>query len=850
MPDSNQDLILHLVLDRVDAGKVKDVSGRGHDGVIGGQPQLVQDPTFGQCLRFGGGRDHVIVQPLPIFPAAALTVSCWVKSAETQRPGALLSYANQESRNAFLLLDHRDLDVYVSARHERSTGIAACDGLWHHLAVTWQSSDGQIKLYKDGVLAHSGMLARRAQILAGGALVLGQEQDAVGGEFDLRQAYRGDMAHVRLYQRVLTLEEIQQERQSDIAAAVVAAPPPPDGAGEPFLESHPLAFRLVDENHRPAIYIEHHHAQRMLLLEITNASTKAVELLAPAVGQAGPDHHHFALRFRPGVLSSFVLSKIQSEEEEWLLSGPFQSDGVVSFYLLSTQPRVLAPGEEVVVPLQFANAAAQNRSHQTQVETGFRRLKYSGASRELAGHRLVRLQIVDLRGKRDIPLYAGFIGSNTVLNDGESTNALTLQIANASHAETLQFNPVTSRNPTRFTLTFDVQQQHEQRPWALATDSQVQGIEIATDHSDWEVIQEFEGEAVEWVVTPRVATSLAPGEALRLELANIVTSLPSGVANLYLRYEQVPSYRDGQIICAIEKAPLLYRDVLDAAKNFTQQGRVGIGVHAPDGILEINGTVPGSRLKIGGTGGDAHHLTSERELVLNAGQGGFYFRRVENFDDLASSTDLVHVTPKGNVGIGKSEGIQERLEVEGRIKDQTGYVMPVGGIIMWSGLNVPPGWALCDGRTVNGIRTPDLRGRFIVGYSGAGDYAQPGDLSEGGATPGNTGGAESVPLTVQQLPSHSHAGSTSVNGAHNHWMEGSKADGLALRNRTIWGETTVWMYYGGGWNSDKNNQEWRGHVNTDTVGDHAHAVTTESQGGNAPHENRPPYYVLAFIMKV
>ena len=45
--------------------------------------------------------------------------------------------------------------------------------------------------------------------------------------------------------------------------------------------------------------------------------------------------------------------------------------------------------------------------------------------------------------------------------------------------------------------------------------------------------------------------------------------------------------------------------------------------------------------------------------------------------------------------------------------------MPVGGVIMWSGLisNIPERWALCDGK--NG--TPDLRNRFVVGAGG--DYA-------------------------------------------------------------------------------------------------------------------------------
>ena len=67
-----------------------------------------------------------------------------------------------------------------------------------------------------------------------------------------------------------------------------------------------------------------------------------------------------------------------------------------------------------------------------------------------------------------------------------------------------------------------------------------------------------------------------------------------------------------------------------------------------------------------------------------------------------------------------------------------------GMIILWSGAAnaIPSGFVLCNGS--NG--TPDLRGRFVVGYhDGNGDY----DVND-------TGGAASVTLSTSQIPSHSH----------------------------------------------------------------------------------------------
>ena len=62
-----------------------------------------------------------------------------------------------------------------------------------------------------------------------------------------------------------------------------------------------------------------------------------------------------------------------------------------------------------------------------------------------------------------------------------------------------------------------------------------------------------------------------------------------------------------------------------------------------------------------------------------------------------------------------------------------------GMIMMYTGSTAPSGWAICNGQ--NG--TPDLRDRFIVGAGSA--YSI-----------GNTGGQNSVTLTVNQIPAHTH----------------------------------------------------------------------------------------------
>lgn len=147
-------------------------------------------------------------------------------------------------------------------------------------------------------------------------------------------------------------------------------------------------------------------------------------------------------------------------------------------------------------------------------------------------------------------------------------------------------------------------------------------------------------------------------------------------------------------------------------------------------------------------------------------------------------------------------------------------VMPVGGIIMWSGAagDIPQGWALCDGNN----STPDLRDRFIVG---AGDTYNPE----------TTGGAASVTLTAEQMPAHTH---TAVQPAHNH-NNGNFNRLLEVRsdgNYTTPGKDTT---------SGEPDI-----IHSGVIQSAAPAITVNNTGGGQSHENMPPYYALCFIMKL
>jgi len=177
-------------------------------------------------------------------------------------------------------------------------------------------------------------------------------------------------------------------------------------------------------------------------------------------------------------------------------------------------------------------------------------------------------------------------------------------------------------------------------------------------------------------------------------------------------------------------------------------------------------------------------------------------------------------------------------------------VMPSGGIIMWSGStdDIPTTWALCDG--LNG--TPDLRDRFVVGAGSS--YSV-----------GATGGANSVALTIAQLPAHAHSfsGSSSSAGYHSH---SGSTNSTGTHTHSYSDSYLAYVEIGNIYDLQSRGRDGR-KVNNNTTGSagaHSHSVTINSAGAHThtisgtigstgsgqAHENRPPFYALAYIMKL
>lgn len=108
---------------------------------------------------------------------------------------------------------------------------------------------------------------------------------------------------------------------------------------------------------------------------------------------------------------------------------------------------------------------------------------------------------------------------------------------------------------------------------------------------------------------------------------------------------------------------------------------------------------------------------------------------------------------------------------------------------------------------------------------GAGDYWENGTKYT--YTLGDTGGEVKHPLSVDEMPAHSHSASCSTDGNHAH---------------------TFYLAADGNPDNGKKGAN-TGHASTGTTsyaGNHSHTITISSMGGNGSHENRQPYVVVNF----
>lgn len=147
----------------------------------------------------------------------------------------------------------------------------------------------------------------------------------------------------------------------------------------------------------------------------------------------------------------------------------------------------------------------------------------------------------------------------------------------------------------------------------------------------------------------------------------------------------------------------------------------------------------------------------------------------------------------GNIGVTNTSG-----DVELSYTGPDPVAAPTGSMVMWCGLssNLPDGWALCDGSSIDSTSDATFADLFAVigtsfGGSGAASFNLPdmrGNVPVGvnGLSPelGETGGATESTLNRNQIPKHSHDSGTFETRPHYHHTVGMSSTATRIDDTT------------------------------------------------------------------
>lgn len=661
-------------------------------------------------------------------------------------------------------------------------------GAWTHLAVTYDGESQNTELYVNGDQVEN--LSTVKTDLNG----VGEQTLKLGANFS------GQLAHIRLYDRVLTQKEIKGDLEQDFQIGSVGS------------KTLPLEFDLVNDGGDTVLYLnsnDKNSASQQLTLTLKNTSSKTLRL--PSSGDTSLSL--LELLFRPGTLrnpeqvslagATLSGTNLPDDKQNWTMQHFSEDDGTNIFKLerignTTTLPKTQAiaftlDGFDVddrggaratrvqlryalqtldfqpisgsrqhylsLVPMDATGLSDQVTSLASKTEsiikeTSAKDLTIKQLREDLNQLAQVVFQVANtenmtLKMMQSAPIVAGVQGSATILNDGVSNNVLKIYLANPSD-KALSFTNDTSQ------LIFEISRYNaDNTPWGILThDNNITAQTPEKYRNKWGNPEHNPSNTglISYEFKPVANFKADTGIFFIVELT-LDSSAPSGSGHILVRYDEIEETggekRSGHLIIPIQRTPIVIPPQQTATPRSVIAGELEM-VDTPEltfrnqSYQETN-----SNGNIKAQTNASIRLDENQNLAIESDKA-ISLKTTSKSESLLLLSQVKATLPfvdsleiKAGVVRDKDKKLKPSQKIGIYYTGHPGHLVPTGAIMMWSGAEteIPQGWHLCDGSKDH---IPNLVNKFIVGGGDGFKYNEKG------------GGVDNITLTKDHMPKHNH----------------------------------------------------------------------------------------------
>jgi MSHA biogenesis protein MshQ len=190
-------------------GTADDQSGNGKNGILFGGASVADDYLN---ITVGSDTDALSLPSTLANGLTDFTVAAWVRISLPQAGGdnQLVSGANAAQDNAlgFWYSDPNSRwNLCLDGTTTNFDGDHLDDGTWYQVAVAREGTAATLYINGSKVGSAKTVSADALSVDPGG-LIIGQDQDTVGGSFAADQSWAGQVDNLRFYNRALTASEV------------------------------------------------------------------------------------------------------------------------------------------------------------------------------------------------------------------------------------------------------------------------------------------------------------------------------------------------------------------------------------------------------------------------------------------------------------------------------------------------------------------------------------------------------------------------------------------------------------------------------------------------------------------